>query len=199
MAFTISSILVFFGALDGICFLRVLRAPRGESSLFDPRPPEAALGVGVLLPGSALPVFHPVAPDEVPIVRPADHVVSDIIDEKFLRDLVPDRQAPGAVGLFHVLGDPFFHLGCAILRYIADTRFAAIAGKVLLVCNDGFAGAAAAVYRNVELTGESFLNKLGASEVLKREFDACFGRLAEDGLAPRIVLTLSGSERNRLT
>ena len=154
--------------------------------------------MSVFLPRTALPVFDFIAPDKVPVVGPADHVVGHVIDKIFLRQLVPDRQALGAVRLFHVLSYQLFEFRRANPRDVADRRFAADAANVLLVSDQRLANTAGAVHGNVELTGDSLLNELGSGQVLDRELNARLSRLADDRLRPRVILTLRRSESNRL-
>src|SRR6266550_1595118 len=158
--------------------------------LLQPGAPEAAFSVRIFLPRTALPVLHFVAPDEVPVVGPADHIVGYVIDKILLSEFVPDRQALGAVRLLHVLGYQLFQLRSAVLGDVADPCFTAGAGNVLLVGDERLTDAATAVHGNVKLTGDSLLNELGSGQVLDREFDARLGRLASDRLNPGVILTL---------
>src|SRR6266550_3073659 len=117
--------------------------------LLQPGAPEAAFSVRIFLPRTALPVLHFVAPDEVPVVGPADHIVGHVIDKILLRQLVPDRQALGAVRLFHVLSYQLFQLSRAKFGNVADAGFTAAAGNVLLVGDEGLASAASSIHGNV--------------------------------------------------
>src|SRR4029077_16637884 len=119
--------------------------------LLQPGAPEAALGVSVFLPRTALPVLHLVAPDEVPIIGPADHIVSHIIDKILLSKFVPDRQTLGAVGLFHVLGYQLFILGRANPRDVSNPWFTADAANILLVRDQRLTNTARTVYGNIQL------------------------------------------------
>src|SRR4030095_2907140 len=180
------------------------RGPAGRRALvsvtllLQPGAPEAALGVRVLLPRTAFPVLHFVPPDEVAIISPTDHVIGHVIDKILLREFVPDRQALGLVGLFHVLVDQLFILGRANPGDVADRRFAADAANVLLDSDERRAHTAGAVHGNVELTGNSLLNELGSGQVLDRELNARLSRLADDRLRPWVILTLRRSESDRL-
>src|SRR5437879_13023972 len=78
--------------------------------LLQPGAPEAAFSVRIFLPRTALPILHFVAPDEVPVVGPANHIVGYVIYKILLSKFVPDRQALGAVRLFHVLDYQLFQL-----------------------------------------------------------------------------------------
>src|SRR2546427_8914119 len=148
--------------------------------LLQPGAPEAALGVSVFLPRLALPVLRFVAPDEVPIIGPTDHVIRHVIDKILLRKFVPDHQALGPVGLLHVLVYQLFKFRRANPGDVADRGFAADATNVLLVGDQRLANTASAVHGNVELTGDSLLNELGSGQVLDRELNARLSRLADD-------------------
>jgi hypothetical protein len=110
-----------------------------------------AFGVSVFPVPDRAPVLDFIAPDEIPVVGPADHVVGDVIDKIFLRRFFPDLQ--GAWPDWALSTYSRTNFSNSRVQYLATLLTPACRraqASVLVVGDQRFADPAAAVYRRRE-------------------------------------------------